>query len=74
MKTTRKNIYQSKVITGNEERERVLVEDLNILERWREYYQKLMNEENPREESNEQQAEVEGDITVITNADIEMAL
>ena len=33
-----------------------------------------MNEENPREGSNEQQAEVEGDITEITNADIEMAL
>ena len=45
-----------------------------ILERWREYYQKLMTEENPREERNEQQAEVEDEITEITSADIEMAL
>ena len=50
------------------------MEDLKILERWRECYQKLMNEENPREGRNEQQAEVEGDITEITSADIEMAL
>ena len=67
-----KDIYQSKVI--KDEEERVLVEDLKILERWREYYQKLMNEHNPREGRNEQQAEVEGDITEITSAEIEMAL
>ena len=67
-----KVIYQSKVI--KDEEEGVLVEDLKILERWREYYQKLMNEENPREGRNEQQAEVEGDITEITSAEIEMAL
>ena len=56
------------------EEERVLVEDLKILERWREYYHKLMTEENPREGRNGQQAEVEDDITEITSADIEMAL
>ena len=67
-----KDIYQSKVIT--DEDERVLVEDLKILERWREYYQKLMNEHNSREGRNEQQAEVEGGITEITSAEIEMAL
>ena len=67
-----KDIYQSKVIT--DEDERVLVEDLKILERRREYYQKLMNEHNSREGRNEQQAEVEGGITEITSADIEMAL
>ena len=39
-----------------------------------EYYQKLVNEENPREERNEQQAEVEDDITEITSAEIAMAL
>ena len=50
------------------------MDDLKILERWREYYQKLMNEENPREGRNEQQAEVEADITQITSAEIEMAL
>ena len=33
---------QSKVI--KDEDERVLVDDLKILERWREYYQKLMND------------------------------
>ena len=33
-----------------------------------------MNEHNPREGSNEQQAGVEGDITEITSAEIEMAL
>ena len=67
-----KDIYQSKVI--KDEEERVLVDDLKILERWMEYYQKLMNEENPREGRNEQQAEVEGDVTEITSAEIEMAL
>ena len=36
--------------------------------------QKLMNEENPREGRNEQQAEVEDDITEITSAEIERAL
>ena len=50
------------------------MDDLKILERLREYYQKLMNEENPREGRNEQQAEVEDDITGITSAEIEMAL
>ena len=50
------------------------MDDLKILERWREYYQKLMNGDNPREGRNEQQAEVEGDITEITSAEIEMAL
>ena len=67
-----KDIYQSKVI--KDEEGRVLVEDLEILKRWRKYYQKLINEENPREGRNEQQAEVEGDITEITSAEIEMAL
>ena len=67
-----KDIYQSKVI--KDEEERVLVDDLKILERWRECYQKLMNEENPREERNEQQAVVEDCITEITSAEIEMAL
>ena len=57
-----------------DEEERVLVDDLKILERWREYYQKLMNEENPREERNEQQAEVEDDVTEITSVEIEMGL
>ena len=56
-----KDIYQSKVI--KDEEERVLVDDLKILERWREYYQKLMNEEIPREGRNEQQSERENDIT-----------
>ena len=50
------------------------MDDLKILERWRQYYQKLMNEENPREGRNEKQAEVEDDITEIASADIEMAL
>ena len=67
-----KDIYQSKVI--KDEEENVLVQDFKILERWREYYQKLMNEHNPREGRNEQQAEMEGDITEITSAEIEMAL
>ena len=63
-----KYIYQSKVFKHEEER--VLVEVINILERWREYYQKLVNEDNPREGRFEQQAEVEGDITDITGAEI----
>ena len=72
MEKNSKVIYQSKVIKYEEER--VLVADLKILERWREYYQKLMNEHNPREGRNEQQAEVGVDITEITSAYIEMAL
>ena len=48
--------YQSNMI--KDEEDTVLVDDLKILERWREYYQKLMNEENPREGRNEQQADV----------------
>ena len=67
-----KDIYQSNVI--KDEEEGLLVDDVKILERWREYYQKLMNEENPREERNEQQAEVEDDITEITSAEIEVDL
>ena len=67
-----KDIYQSNVIKDGEER--VLMEDFKMLERWREYYQKLMNEENPREGRNEQQAVGEVDITYITSAYIEMAL
>ena len=69
---TSKDIYQSKVI--KDEEERVLVGNLKSLERWWEYYQKLMNEENPREGRDEQQAEVEDGITEITSADIEMAI
>ena len=46
----------------------MLVDDLNILERWREYDQKLMNGDNPREGRNEQQADVEDDISEITSA------
>ena len=49
-----KDIYQSNVIKYEEER--VLLENLMTSERWREYYQKLMNEENPRKGRNEQQA------------------
>ena len=43
----------------------MLMEDFKILERWREYYQKLMNEENPREGRNEQQAVGEVDIHIV---------
>ena len=50
------------------------MEDLTILEIGREYYQKLMNEDNPREGRNERQAEVEVDITEITIAEIKMAI
>ena len=39
-----------------------------------EYYQKLMNKENPRKERNEQQAVVEDAIREITSAEIELAL
>ena len=57
-KTNSKDIYQSNLI-----KERVLVEHLKIMA---ENYQKLMNEDNPREGRNEQQAEVWDDITEIT--------
>ena len=52
----------------------MVVAELKILEKWREYYQKLMTEENRREGRNEQQTEVEDDITEITSAKVEMAL
>ena len=71
-RTKWKDTYQSKVI--KDEEERVLVEDIKILERWSEYYQKPINEENPREGRNEQQVEVEGDIREATSAEIEIAL
>ena len=66
-----KDIYQSTMI--KDEEDKVLVDDIKIMERWREYYQKLMNEDNPRQERNEQQAVVEDDDTEITSAEIEMA-
>ena len=59
-----KNIYQSKAIKDVEDRETVLVDDLKILERWRKYYHKRMNEENTSEGRDEQQAEVDDAITV----------
>ena len=43
-----------------------LMDDIKILARRKENYQKLMNEENTREGRNEQQAEVAGAITLIT--------
>ena len=57
-----------------DEEDKVLVDDIKIMERWKEYYQKLMNEDNPRQGRNEQQAVVEDDVTEITSAEIEMAL
>ena len=66
-----KSMYQSKGI--KDEEDRVLVDDLKILARWSEYYQKLMNEENPREGRMEEQAVVDDAITEITSAEIEMA-
>ena len=67
-----KYIYQSKVIKYEEER--VLVDGLKILERSKEHYQKLMNEENPREGRNEKQTEVEDAITETTRAEIEKVI
>ena len=45
-----------------------MADNLKILERWMEYFQKLMNEENQIEGRNEQQAEVESETTEITSA------
>ena len=50
----------------------MLVEDLKILERWREYHQKLTNEDKPIECRNEQQ--MEDGITKITSVEIGIAL
>ena len=61
------DLSQSNVI--KDEEQRVLAEDLKILERWREYYQKLTNEDNPRGGRNEQQAVVEDTITEINSAE-----
>ena len=50
------------------------MEDSKILDRWEGYHKQLMNEDNPREGRDDQQAEVEDDITEIASAEIEMAL
>ena len=50
------------------------MEDSKILDRWEGYHKQLMNEDNSREGRNEQQAEVEDDITEIASAEIEMSL
>ena len=64
----------SKDMYHSNEDEGLLVRDINILERWKDYYQKLIHDYNPREGRNDLQAEVEVDITNITSAEIEMAV
>ena len=59
-----KDIYQTKLI--KDEEGTVLIEDDNILDRWRGYVQKLMNEENPRERRQEQQEAVNTEVAEIT--------
>ena len=67
-----KDVYQTKLI--KDEDGSVLVDDDKILKRWREYFHKLMNEENPRERRQEVQMEVNTEIEVITCSEVEKAL
>ena len=67
-----KDIYQTKLI--KDEEGTVLIEDDKILNRWRGYFQKLMNEENPRERRQEQQETVNTEVAEITPEEVESAL
>ena len=67
-----KDIYQTKLI--KDEKGTVLIEDDKIVDRWRGYFQKLMNEENPRERRQEQQEAVNTEVAEITPEEVERAL
>ena len=64
-----KDIYQTKLI--KDEKGTVLIEDDKIVDRWRGYFQKLMNEENPRERRQEQQEAVNTEVAEITPEEVE---
>ncbi|XP_037792159.1 uncharacterized protein LOC119587501 [Penaeus monodon] len=63
-----KDIYQTKWIKNDEGN--VLTNDEDILERWRLYFMKLMNEENPREAREEEQVGNPGEVEAITEDEI----
>ena len=42
-----KNVHQVRVIKSNNRE--ILVEEANVKQKWKEYFQKLLNEENPKE-------------------------
>nr|XP_027227214.1 uncharacterized protein LOC113819172 [Penaeus vannamei] len=67
-----KDIYQTKLI--KDEKGNVLVENAEILKRWQEYFNKLMNEENPRESRQETQRVVEKRTIEITSEEVEKAM
>ena len=67
-----KDIYQTKLI--KDEDGKVLVEDAEILQRWRDYFKTLMNVENPRESRQEQQRVVQEETSAITSNEVERAL
>ena len=50
------------------------MEDEKILEIWKGYSQKVLNEEKERERMTDQQAEVQHDITQITRTEIDKSL
>ncbi|XP_037803562.1 uncharacterized protein LOC119597969 [Penaeus monodon] len=67
-----KDIYQTKWIKNDEGN--VLTNDEDILERWRLYFMKLMNEENPREAREEEQVGNPGEVEAITEDEVRRAL
>ena len=67
-----KDIYQAKLI--KDEDGSVLTQDCKILERWRTYFQKLMNEENPRERRDQHQEQDNVNFEPITRTEVEKAL
>ncbi|XP_047481257.1 uncharacterized protein LOC125033631 [Penaeus chinensis] len=67
-----KDIYQMKLI--NSEEGYVLTKDEEILERWRTSFMRLMNEENPREVQDGEQAENWKEVEAITEDKVKRAL
>nr|XP_027221527.1 uncharacterized protein LOC113813691 [Penaeus vannamei] len=67
-----KDLYQIKLIMYDEGN--VLVKKSEILKRWHEYFNKLMNEENPRYSRQETQKVVEEETSGITGEEVEKAL
>ncbi|XP_033110367.1 uncharacterized protein LOC117111543, partial [Anneissia japonica] len=52
----------------------VLTDQLSVLKRWKEYFERLMNEENEREQRVEEVDEVDQDIPQISKYEVREAL
>ncbi|XP_047502957.1 uncharacterized protein LOC125048337 [Penaeus chinensis] len=66
------DIYQMKLIKSEEGN--VLTKDEEILERWRTYFMRLMNKENPREVREGEQAENWEEVETITEDEVKRML